>query len=486
MESSIGSAPSFHPFPRLPYELRLDIIEECLECRRNTKQYYIDPRSYGSFSYVRGHRSRFADIATVDREWKSVVEKGTFRSLSLRFDNYFSPDELDDFQRICVGDRIDLLSSIHLSICLDSPISRHTASSNVDIGYTTSQGSDADIDAEIAISTSHAERVANAAFGQLFGILKNWSRDSEPLSFTFELVDRGIEKRPMPIGTHLRINSSSFPKVACIGSFDASEYPEQGIHPESTFQLLTRLPNAKHATITFEDRNGSPDFADTIQGELHLFFFKWLKIWCSPIFTEGRSTVSFQSFKLKTLCLESASMWKQRYYGGIHTPPSLHLSQSVLAMISRLEELYLLHMVDIPYFLGQSWGASDKTPQSPPAWPNMRVLCLRGQSVRDASEDPVLATRLYDSVTKALPQLPSITRFDVAFNTPRYIIDKPGWVNPSVYMEVPPRSYPLKMRDGTLKAANVGLDPMTVDTWKQIARSQWYCELVSVAGFGSI
>ncbi|KKY31377.1 hypothetical protein UCDDA912_g08670 [Diaporthe ampelina] len=326
------------------------------------------------------------------------------------------------------------------------------------MSLSNNEASNADIENAINQSTQHAERVATAAFGQLFRILKNWSRDSEPLSFTYDFFCQGLRKSRPLIGTHLRIDSSSFPEVACIGSLKMSEGHDWGIHPESTFQLLTRLPNAKQATMTFEDELESAEIIQSVE--------------------EGHATVSFQKLKLEALYLESVSMWKRRRDPGLHIHPSLQLSQSVSAMASRLEELYISHVVDVPYFLSQAWGAGQTTPHGSPAWPNMRILCLRGHSMWASSESPAYAAELYDSVTKALPQMPKITRFDITIESPYYSFGRWDWLNTIVYMEIPPRGYPPAMQDGMLLAGNVGLDAETVDTWKQIARSQWYCELV--------
>lgn len=269
MESFVGSDPSFHPFPRLPYELRLDIIEKCLGCPKNTKEYekIHDRLPYGRVFYVRGRRNRLVDLATVDMEWKSVVEKCTFRALSLRIADINNPHDLDDLERICVEDRINAVSSIHLSIYLDNRSSRHTDSSNGTMSLSNNEASNADIENAINQSTQHAERVATAAFGQLFRILKNWSRDSQPLSFTYDFFCQGLRKSRPLIGTHLRIDSSSFPEVACIGSLKMSEGHDWGIHPESTFQLLTRLPNAKQATMTFEDELESAEIIQSVEGQ---------------------------------------------------------------------------------------------------------------------------------------------------------------------------------------------------------------------------
>lgn len=148
-------------------------------------------------------------------------------------------------------------------------------------------------------------------------------------------------------------------------------------------------------------------------------------------------------------------------------------------MGSRLEELYIHYVVDVPYFLSGARAANGDTPQDSPAWPNMRVLGLNGYASPGLTDNHAAASaRLYDSVTKALPNLPSITRLQIEVCSPYYIGERRWWDKTIVHMDVPPRDDRSAVGDGMLLVDGPEPDPETQDAWQQIARRQWHCRLV--------
>lgn len=269
-----SDAPSFHLFPRLPNEIRLAIIEEFI---RSLKANHRPPSAL-LLGYGTANRrlSSLSEYATIDRQWNSVVEKRTFRTLSVRAAETDGHSSLDDLERICVGGRTNLISEIHLQIELDNPINHRANSSTETSTFPRDEDDMDENDDGTNLSIKQAERAATAAFGQLFRILHGWSRDQEPLSFIYNLQYEGTEKNCPPTGAHLKIDSSSFPEVACIGSFtkDAFDY---GIHPGSSFRLLTKLPNVQRAEVTFGDDPQSllVDTIEGVQGELLPFQVAW-------------------------------------------------------------------------------------------------------------------------------------------------------------------------------------------------------------------
>lgn len=269
MASSVALTPSFHPFPRLPYEIRLAIVEEYLQGEGHTKSSLtqssppvLDDRIIPTF---RQRRSPLAEYATIDKQWRSVIEKHTFHTLSLNVAGIDDPNVLDDFERICVGDRINKVSEIELSIIVDNFGCRYVGSLAEITNAATDQGSRADADDDTERSIVHAERVATAALGNFFRIVANWNRTQEPLTFRCKFFCQGTKMRRPLIGTRLSIDSSSFPEVLCIGSLDVPDGFYWGIQPESTFQMLTRLPNVKRSGMTFDDDLASSDIIKTVQ-----------------------------------------------------------------------------------------------------------------------------------------------------------------------------------------------------------------------------
>lgn len=198
-----------------------------------------------------------------------MVEKRTFHKLSLNVAGMNDPNALDDLERICVGDRIDEISEIELSIIVDIAGCRYSGSSTEITNVATNQGSSADTDDDTEPSIDHAERVATAALGHFFRIVASWARDREPLTFLCKLKSfREGPRRSRPfIGTRLAIDSSSFPEVVCIGSLYMPDGSYWGVKPESAFQLLTRLPNAKRSSMKFDDNLASSDIIKAVQGE---------------------------------------------------------------------------------------------------------------------------------------------------------------------------------------------------------------------------
>lgn len=471
---------SFHPFPRLPYELRQAIIQEFLLELRKTKS-YLGPRYFESkMAQFTKRAPRLATYAAIDRQWKSTVEKRTFRTLSLRVGGFTDPDILDTFgnlERICVEDRIDAVSKIHLSIILDNPSNRQTR-----LNVATGQGSRSDANGETDASIVHCERLATVAFGRFFRVLKNWSSKQNPLSLTSELLWKGSRRARLPIGTQLRIHSSGFPEVSCIGSFEPPENTDWGIQPASSFGILAKLPNAKRATVTFGDDLDSQGVIDSVQGEPSSIS----RLHEDSILTqlaEGHSMPCFQGTKLKllSLSLESTDLWSRRPSHRLRTHPSLQLTQLIFSMTSKLEEVYLHHMVDVPAFLRQACAVSGATPQGNAAWPNLRILCVKGfSSSSSLSNDPTVATEVYDAITAALPHMPNMTRLDIAVTFPFYVGERCYWDNAITYMEVPPRDDRSAMDDALLLLTGAEPDQETVDAWQQIARRQWHCKLVKM------
>lgn len=149
-------------------------------------------------------------------------------------------------------------------------------------------------------------------------------------------------------------------------------------------------------------------------------------------------------------------------------------------MTTRLEELYIDYVVDVPAFLRQACIASGNTPQSKPAWPNLRILLADGSSSWSPSDDPTVAAEFYDSVTEALPHMPNIKVFEVALTSPFHVNERCYWDNAAISIRVPPRDDRLAMRDGELILSGAKPDQHTVETWQEIARRQWHCKLARV------
>lgn len=271
MASSALLTPSFHAFPRLPYELRLAIIEEFLHnighrassLRRSGPPVLDD----GIIAEFRQRGPPLAQYSTINKQWQSVVEKRTFHSLSLTMAGIDDPNALDDLERICVGDRIDEISEIELSIIVDNIGCRYSGSSTELTNVATHQGSRADTDDDTQASVVHAQRVATAALGHFFRIVAGWARTRESLIVKCKFLCQGPKRSRPLIGTQLAIDSSSFPEVLCIGSLFMPEGSYWGIQPESTFQLLTRLPHVQRSDMLFDDDLASSDIITVVQGE---------------------------------------------------------------------------------------------------------------------------------------------------------------------------------------------------------------------------
>jgi hypothetical protein len=278
MESSIGSAPSFHQYPLLPYELRLLIIQQfLLDYRRATTWPIICQQSrWRNFAPL-------SSYATVDMQWKSVVEKITFHSLSLMVgdinrdpNDIDNTNDLDGLETICTEDRMNFVSEICVSIFLVALRCQTESSTDTTIAISDHSSNAVENDGTISLKL-HAESVATSVFGRLFGILKSWPRDRDPLALEYKFDEkrsRGFEGvirwRPRQRWcTNLRIDTSGFPEVACIGSFQWYKMIDWTIQvqPASMFQLLARLPNATSVFIQFDEDLGSPAVAEMVAGE---------------------------------------------------------------------------------------------------------------------------------------------------------------------------------------------------------------------------
>lgn len=277
MESTVGSAPSFHQYSLLSNELKLLIIEQFLLDHLDAPSFPLPRRHRDPLTEYVLSRKPLAKYVTVDILWNYVVEKITFQHLSLRVadietaNTIANADDLDRLERICVEDRINFVSEIHITIFLDDIRSQHTESSTDTTIAIGDQGNMAATIGETQLSTLHAERVSTTVFGRLFGILKSWSRDQKPLRLTYTL-DRKSTDEPrnrqilLHRDTHLRIDASSFPEVTCVGSLKTSIFSGWGIQPASIFHILTKLPNARHAIVTF-DADLESQVADIVKGK---------------------------------------------------------------------------------------------------------------------------------------------------------------------------------------------------------------------------
>lgn len=167
-----------------------------------------------------------------------------------------------------------------------------------------------------------------------------------------------------------------------------------------------------------------------------------------------------------------------------YSHPSLQLSQSIFTMSSRLErleELRLENVVDVQHFLRQSWCTNGRTQHSLPTWPNLRKLLIWGHFRQAPLNRAACAGIFYDSITHLLPQMPNINYFYVTMTSSSsdgFYGGNISWVSFSVGMTVPPRDDRSAMPDAKLHWFGVKPDQETIDTWKKIVRSQWYCGLV--------
>lgn len=250
MEPGIDSAPAFYLYSYLPCEMRLCIIEQFLLDRKKLR--FVTPTRH------------MAEYATVDRQWKYEVEKLTFQSLRLRVVNTGNRDsndtnDLDAFEQTCVGDRIKFLSRIRLTISVEVVLTTLSRTPSNDDGTHP--------------STLHAGRKTTEFFCRLFRVLQKWSRNGRLLGITYRLDRRCAEGQSgywsaWRCGTRLRIDSSSFPEVPCVGSLRAIHGGGWAIQPVSLCQLLAKLPNATHADMDLHARLEVPNIVEMLKGEL--------------------------------------------------------------------------------------------------------------------------------------------------------------------------------------------------------------------------
>lgn len=343
MESPGEPTPPFHLYSILPYELRLGIIESWLRDRDATRWF---EQSTG--------RGRFADYATVDRQWKSVIEKYTFGCLTLLF------DEIHSLDRVCVEDRICAFSEIHLNIILDEISSRRTESSTT-VTHATSNGSSNthfDTDQSL-INTKSVEAAENL----------------------------------IPILEHFQESGLKVLDVAVLSS---------GYLPGIT------LPTAE------------PE---------------------------------------------------------LYTPPSLRLSQAMVSMTCRLEQLSLINVIDVPYFLKELCVANANTLRNPPTWPHLRYLVLYGYTTVEPPDLGASAAELYEAVTGVLPRMPNITWLGITMKYPCYVKGRRHWDNVMVDMRIAPQLDRSALRDGQLFLQGPEPDPETIDKWKEVVQRHLHCEL---------
>lgn len=243
---------SFHLYPLLPYELRLAIIESWLWDRTTTGWFWLE--------HYRG-RARLAEYATIDRQWKSVIEKYTFECLTLPF------DKIHHLERVCVEDRMRAFLALDLNITLKKIRSWRTESSIAVTHGTTNSGSNThyDIDQSL-INTKRVEAAENL----------------------IPILDRFQE-------SGLRI-------------LDIAVYSED------------------------------------------------------------------------------LSPWDKATEPELYTPPSIRLSQALVALTCRLKVLRLINVVDVPYLLKESSRANENASSHLPTWPNLRSLSLDGYTVTEPAD----------------------------------------------------------------------------------------------------
>lgn len=270
MEPPVESAPAFYKYSQLPYELRLLIIEQFLLDHR-LEFYSTLPRSV-------------AEYATVSKQWKSVVEKITFRCLRLRVANADNRDYLDDtndldaFEKICIGDRIEFVSRIRLVILLKVLRCPKIAPETRARGRRRAHDS-AECHGTMHPFSLQIGRGATGVFCRLFRTLQNWSREGQPLGLTYKIHWRyplgwdGHNWKPRMCATYLSIDSSSFPEVPCIGSLRAvrdwgtTDYGST-MHPASVYDLLKKLPNVTHTDLDVHEHLDLPQMVEILKGEL--------------------------------------------------------------------------------------------------------------------------------------------------------------------------------------------------------------------------
>lgn len=163
---------SFHEYPRLPKELRLQIIEEAINLFTRK-----DSRHDGDICLY--------PLAAIDLEWNQVVERRLFKTIKLH------SDDLDDFSSIC-SKRYAVLSKIRLFLNVHRvPID----------------------------STPNAQQRAMGVLAQLFNIMKDWKPDAERGQqglIGLELKFRGMSDS---IFSPVPQDIENFPEVPIIGAF---------------------------------------------------------------------------------------------------------------------------------------------------------------------------------------------------------------------------------------------------------------------------
>ncbi|KAG8165926.1 hypothetical protein KVR01_004478 [Diaporthe batatas] len=387
MESPADPELSFHLFPSLPYELRLEIIEEWFRSRGDvywtpgnlnvtwSGAWIYNARSAGSARSRR--RNPLAEYATIDKQWKLAIEKLTFLSLSFvipelgrsallddgescyrsnAMQGYDSPDVLDDFERICVRERINAVMNLSLSI-----------------------------------------------------------------------------------NPH---NSGPFPTVTALNTM----FPAGGHGDNPDLSVVQAKAVARAA------------------------FMKVLKV-----------LERFRESRLKRFSLDSGPAGLRMADPVSPADHSLHLGQSLYALTCRVEVLSLWHVVDLPYFLKQSWAAKKEPSRGAPvpAWPSLRNLSLSNYVNVETPDCDREAAELYESVTHALPQIPKLSELDLSLDVPRFLDTERLHLLQStrVYIDIPPRNGRSATRGGRLSIHGPAPDQATIDGWLQIARRQWDCNL---------
>lgn len=360
MESPGEPAPSFPLYSLLPCELRLGIIECWITEINEIWRWHRESRSWPEQDQSTG-RPKIAKYATIDRQWKSVVEKSTFQDLWLRHSLSIPFSKIHALERICVQDRIWAFSRILLTIGPDRVSPPHRALSFAT--HATTNGAD----------STHYENDQS---------LIN-TRRVEAEEYLIRIVDRLQESR-------LRI----------LEVMDVSKGFRARVETTSTPEPCT--------------------------------------------------------------------------------PPSLRLSQAMVAMTRRVGKLSLIDVVDVLYLLKESFRANGNVLRNLPTCPNLRYLMLRGYTINEPSDHLAFAAELYDAITDALPHMPNITFLGITLHFPFYVDGHRNWDNVTVDMTIPiplPREDRSDLRDGLLDLHGPKPAPETMNKWKEVARRQWRCEL---------
>lgn len=214
---------SFHEYPRLPKELRLQIIEEAINLFTRK-----DSRHDGDICLY--------PLAAIDLEWNQVVERRLFKTIRLY------PDDLDDFSSIC-SKRYAVLSKIRLLLKIH--------------------------DVPIDSTTSEQHRVVGV-LAQLFKIMKDWKPDAERGQQGLIGLELQFWGMSPSIFSPVSQDIGDFPEVPIIGGFSEDPCPGLG------FQLRQPTLNTLHTKLPSLCRTRLPlQLEPPLQRTTEFFSSKW-------------------------------------------------------------------------------------------------------------------------------------------------------------------------------------------------------------------